>query len=893
MRAPLLTTKFHVPLPRAGMSPRPRLLALLNEGLRQGHRLTLVSAPAGYGKTTLIAEWIHAAQERDVAFPRVAWLSLDEGDHDPAQFFVYLIGALQTMDGHIGQAAESLLDVPQLPPVESLMTFVLNDLAALSTPLLLVLDDYHLIQDVRIHTAMQFLLDHQPPTVHVVLMTREDPPLSLGRLRVRGQMTEIRAAALRFTEEEAIHFFNQTMGLALSPEAVGVLDARTEGWIAGLQLAALSLQGRDDVDGFIHGFSGSHRYVIDYLMEEVLGRQPPKIRSFLHQTAVLERLTGPLCDALLDVPPDDRGAESPGQAILEWLERANLFVVPLDEQRCWYRYHQLFVEVLRSDLDPEMQTLLHRRASRWFEENGLPAEAIRHALAGEDLVTAQRLIVRSVEEVFQSLQFTLLLGWIDALPEAAVLECPKLAVYKAWVLFLTGKIEAAQDYFAVIEAAPAVRADPLSRGRLGALRAWIANFYEEPETRALAQEALGLLGNAEPFFRFAALNPLGLAQARAGDVPGAIQTFRQTYELGQRLDYPLITAAAVSNLCINLNAYGRRREAAAICQEALAHYADGRGEPLPCVRLFYLPLAMVHYEANLLAKAYDYIREARIFVRQMGLETTVAGDGEVLLAMIQAALGDDAAAFETLREACLLAERLHNLRYQSAFEALIALLRLRQGDLASAAAWAEGMVPSQLCDPSYELVTTIYLRVRIAQQRYEEARSLLAALENAVRRGGRFRRLITLHLLDAQMQQALGAEEQSVQALERAVRLAEPEGYLRAFLDEGVPVLTLLPQVRVIAPAFVTQLFEASPPATGTPMHPTSLPAVQPLIEPLSERELEILRLIAAGLSNREIAETLFITTGTTKWHLTNIYGKLGVASRTQALVKAQDLGII
>ena len=468
MTIPLLRTKFYIPPVRPELVSRPHLVERLNAGPRSGHKLTLISAPAGFGKTTLLSEWVAGCEQP------VAWLSLDEGDNDPARFWVYFVAALQTVQAGIGATSLTALQAPQPPPIESALTPLINEIAAIPDPFALVLDDYHLITAQAIHDALAFLLDHLPPQMHLIIATRADPPLPIARLRGRGQLTELRQTDLRFTPDEAAAFLNQVMGLGLSAEDVAALEARAEGWIAGLQMAAVSMQGQEDVAGFIRAFTGSDRYILDYLVEEVLQRQPESVQTFLLQTAILDRLTGPLCDAVWDKSPTCPTADG-GQAMLERLEQANLFIVPLDNERRWYRYHRLFADLLRSRLQqvhPDLAPTLHRRASKWYEENGLMAPAIEYALSAGDFERAANLIEQTAEATLMRSEVATFLNWVEALPDDVVRAWPRLGVFHGMASVLSGgPLHVAQSR---LQDAAADEAAGLLSGEGTAFRAWIA-----------------------------------------------------------------------------------------------------------------------------------------------------------------------------------------------------------------------------------------------------------------------------------------------------------------------------------------------------------------------------------------------------------------------------------
>jgi LuxR family maltose regulon positive regulatory protein len=556
MAMPLLTTKLYIPPLRPGLVPRPRLIERLDDGLRRGHKLTLVSAPAGFGKTTLIANWklttSALAPERSadasVDNCQLVWLSLDEGDNDPMRFFSYLVATLRQCDEAIGQATQSLLGAQQLPPVESLVTLLINDIAVTSMPVILVLDDYQFIHNAAIHLAVAFLLERQPPHMHTVIATRTDPPLPLPRLRARGEMTEIRADDLRFTAGEAAAFLNQTLGLALDAEKIAALEARTEGWIAGLQLAALSMKGAKDMAGFVSAFSGSNRHVIDYLAEEVLARQPEEVRDFLHQTSILDRFCAPLCNAVTGHNDSDE--------MLRQLEQANLFLIPLDDRREWYRYHRLFADFLRTDLAPERSAPLHLQAAHWFETYDLLPEAVNHVLAYTaatgDTDEAIRVITLAGSRALSEGALVTLLGWLDALPDGVVRASGWLASFRTWCLLMTGQSEMAMSYIQSAEATLEHSSSSVDRGRVLGLRCTVSNAQD---ILRMAPEALDLIGDADPLSRTGTLFTLGDAQDAVGDVAGAVETFRECYHLSQKHGHQIMAAVALAHLAISINYY--------------------------------------------------------------------------------------------------------------------------------------------------------------------------------------------------------------------------------------------------------------------------------------------------------------------------------------------------
>jgi LuxR family maltose regulon positive regulatory protein len=901
MSTPVLATKLYVPPPRPKVVFRPRLVARLDEGLY--HKLTLISAPAGFGKTTLVSEWV-ASGERPVA-----WLSLDEGDNDLGRFLVYLVAALQTVMADMGEGLLAMLRSPQPPSIETMLTALLNEIAATPNNFILVLDDYHVLDAQPIDQALTFLLEHLPPQMHLVIATREDPQLPLARLRVQGQLTELRAADLRFTPSEAAEFLNQVMGLNLSAEAIAALETRTEGWIAGLQMAALSMQGRSDTASFIRAFTGSHRFVLDYLVEEVLQRQHESVRSFLLQTSVLDRLSGSLCDAVT-------GRED-GRGVLETLERGNLFVIPLDDRRQWYRYHHLFADVLKTRLMeewPGQVSALHRRASEWYERNGLPSDAIRHALAAEDFERAADLIELAGPVVQESSQTATWHGWVRALPDEMVRARPVLSVWYAYALLGSGELEAAEARLTDAEQClelmneqsenPAAEIVVVDEAQFRSLPATIAvarAYYAQalgdvPGTVTYAQRVLDLLPEGEQLRRGQATALLGMTYWASGDLEAANRTFTNyTMNLRTAGNIP----DAISTVCVVAEirmALGRLREAASTLEQFLQFVMD-QGEPVPPDTAdLHRGLSELYLEQGKLDAAAQHLLSSKKLGEQAELPVW-RYRWCIAQARLNETQGDLDGALRWLEEAERLFIRtpLPDLHPLSAMKARI---RVTQGRLAEAIGWAREQDLSVDDDLSYlrEFEHITLVRILIARYRsnreeasIDEAMRLLERLLKAAEEGRRIRSVIEILVLQALAHQAQGNLSLALTPLEGALSLAEPEGYVRMFVDEGQPMAVLLQEAAQhgTVPNYANRLRAVFEKAEGR------TPVTQLLSEPLSDRELEVLRLLGTEMSGPEIARTLVVSLSTLRTHTQNIYSKLGVNNRRAAVRRAEELHLL
>ena len=878
---PILATKLYIPPLRPNVVIRPRLLEQLNEGLHR--KLILISAPAGFGKTTLVSEWL-AGSERPAA-----WLSLDEGENDPTRFLTYLVAALQTIAATIGEGVSGVLQSPQPPPTESILTALLNEITAIPDNFVLILDDYHVIDAKAIDHILTFLVEHLPPQMHLVIATREDPQLPLARLRAGGHLTEVRAVDLRFTPGEAAEFLNQAMGLTLSAEDVSALESRTEGWIAGLQLAALSLQGQKDTAGFIRTFTGSHHFVLDYLVEEVLGQQPESLQTFLLRTSILDRMTGPLCDAVLLDPSGS------GQETLEYLEHANLFLVPLDNERRWYRYHQLFADLLRqrlhqrstSSTEDEVEDVneLHIRASVWYEDHELEIEAFQHAAAANDVARAERLIEGEGMPLHFRGAGASVLNWLESLPRTALDTRPSLWVTYASTLLFGGQHTAVEQKLQAAEAAmPRTELDDKTRdlvGRIASMRATLAVIQHDGETIITqSRRALEYLRPDNLPVRTATTWTLGYAYQLQGDRAAASQAYTEVISIGKSFGDSIYTLAATINL-------GQLQEAdnqLYLAAESYRRSLQLAGDPpqrMACEA--HLGLARICYEWNDLEAALAHGQQSAQLARQITVDTLAAYG--VFVARLKLAQGDVSGAAAALDEAEAYVRRYSFVFRMPDVAAAQVLLLLHQGHLAAAAHLAQ----------THELPLS-QARVYLAQGDTSAALARLLPWRRQVEAKGWADERLKVMVLQAVALQAQGKQDQAVHLLCDALALAAPGGFIRLFVDEGPPMANLLSEAAALGmmPDYTGKLLAVVEAEAQKREITSSLPVpAQPLIEPLSPRELEVLHLMAAGLSNQEMCERLFLALSTVKGHNRTIFGKLQVQRRTEAVARARALGLL
>ena len=935
MSTPTLATKFYIPLPRPKVVLRPRLIERLNEGLRPnqgfGRKLTLISAPAGFGKTTLVSEWVAGCGRP------IAWLSLDDGDNDPTRFLIYLVSALQTLalsqveglalskveglalskvEGlapRVGAGVLSALQSPQPPLADALLTALINEITTVPESFVLVLDDYHLIEAKPVDDALAFLVEHLPPQMHLVIATREDPQLPLARLRVRGQLTELRAADLRFTPAEAAEFLNRAMGLNLSSEDIAALEARTEGWIAGLHLAALallgraqqdtlSMQGHPDAANFIQSFTGSHHFVLDYLVEEVLQQQPESIHTFLLHTSILDRMCGALCDAVLGDP------DAPGQATLEYLERANLFIVPLDNERRWYRYHHLFGELLQQRLLQRLRQSvasapgeerpgvaeLHIRASSWFEANSLGLEAFHHAAAANDVERAERLISGRGMPLHYRSTVNAILDWLGSLPKPVKDARPSLWVRSATLSLVAGQTTGVEEWLQFAEAgfeAAGLLAEPDGRtrdllGQIAAARATLALTRYQPETMiAQARRALAYLDPNDLPFRFTAFWTLAYAHLLLGDRAAALRAVTEAVAISQASGDSFSTMLAAGTLG-EVQEMENDLHAAAETYQGLLRLIGDHPQPNACEAQ--LGLARICYEWNDLDAADRHGQQSLELARQYDKAVDRFVVSEVFLARLKLAQGDLAGAAALLAQADQSAHQQNFVERLPEIAAAQVLVLLRQGNLAAAAHLAQ----------AHDLPIS-RARVLLAQGDASAALDVLEPLRQQMEAKGWQDERLKVMDLQAVALHAQGEKGKAVQVLCDALALAEGGGFVRLFVDEGAPMVELLSAAATLGvmPDYVGKLLAAFQHVTKDEGRTTALSSSvvssSSLVEPLSQRELEVLRLIAQGLSNQEIGDRLFLALNTVKGHNRVIFAKLQVQNRTEAVARARELDLL
>jgi LuxR family maltose regulon positive regulatory protein len=895
MQPTIVSTKLRFPQARPRLVARPRLAGRLHP--EAGRRLTLLSAPAGFGKSTLLGGW---AEDRAVEGHSVAWLSLDEADNDPARFLAYLVAALRTGTGEegFGEAIFAALRSPGAPRIEALVGELVNEVAVLPDGLDLVLDDYHAIDAGDVHGIVSFLLERLPESAHLLVSGRVDPPLPLARLRARGQMVRLGAAELAFTEQEAAAFLKEVMGLDLSAEDVAILEGRTEGWIAGLQLAALSVRDSGEASSLVTAFSGTNRDVLDFLAEEVLGHQPQDVRGFLLATSILDGLSAPLCDALT--------GRSDGQSMLERLDRANLFVVPIDGERRRYRYHHLFQDFLRGRLgreDPELVAGLHLRASGWYEENGRISEAIDHALSVPDHDLAARLIEGEVERVVERGEGATALRWLEALPTEAKRRRPRLFAEHVATLVITGRPDDAEPLLKEAERAAEVGGGEDGRflsGFVLAVRSWRARLRgDAPEAVGLARRALSLLPVGEVRVRNYAAIRLGDALRAAGELEAAGAAYEEAAEMGRARGHIYGRLAGMVMHARVRSEQGSLREAYEAFRQTMRLLEEEGLELSPAAGVVHVGMADLCYERDDLDGTERELEWGVELAERTGDVGTVVW-AYVALSRAMLARGDGDGALDVARRAERVAGDSGADLQMAIAASWMARLRLRRGEIAEAAGSEQERAAraGRAAAPVRSEDQLTSARVLHARGRHREALRLLEELREAAEASGRTRDLVEILTLQSLARWASDRKELAVNALAEALALAAPEDYVRTFVDEDKPMAELL--------SAVLEAQQRGRPDPPIPAHylrkllaaverddaGVSLPAER-LPEPLSGRELEVLQLVAAGKSNRRVATELFVSVGTVKTHLNNVYRKLDARSRTQAVARGRELDLI
>ena len=904
MSTPILATKLYIPIPRPKIVLRPRLIDQLNMGLHR--KLTIISAPAGFGKTTLVSEWI-ASCERPVA-----WLSLDEGDNDLARFLTYLITALQTILPKIGIETLRLLQSAQPPPSESVLHTLLNEVVAIPNNVILVLDDFHVTENKEVDTAMTFLLEHLPPQLHLVITTREDPNLPLARFRARDQLTELRATDLQFTNSEAAEFLNQVMGLSLSAEDIAALEARTEGWIAGLQFAALSMREHKDTTNFIKSFTRSHNFVLDYLVEEVLHQQPKNIQDFLLCTSILDRMSGPLCDAIL------LDSSASGQDTLERLDHTNLFISPLDHERHWYRYHQLFGDILRQWLGKSRTSKeiagYHLRASEWYENNSDSAQAFHHAIAAGEYSRAAMLAEKHWREMSESFQYALWLSWAKQLPEELIRSRPVLCTQIAWGYMDISEVDASEsrlrDAERCLENPPndmvvVVEEQFLAlRAKIAIVRTYNAQSVSDfPGAVKYAELALKLAPEEDHFMRAQTKAILGGTYWANGDLEAACKSMSDWIDNAQKAGNFAFAIASASGKADILTEQGHLRVALKTYQQSLQLASEHEAESQRIIAHHHLGLALLYHEMR------DDESATQHFQKSMELgQYSVLRDWSYRKYLAQAQLkeseGDLGSALDLLDDAQRFYARslIPNTRPTDALKVNI---YLKQGRLSNAQEWVRehGFLVDDDLIYLREFEHITFARVLVAEYQsnrkeriIQDALSLLKRLLKAAEDQKRMGSMLEILIVTALAYHALGSTSQAFVSLERALTLAQPGGYFRIFVNEREPMRSLLLDFRGSLEkqprgtehelrGYVDNLLSAFVQTNDIPQSNSN--------ELLSQRELEVLRLIAQGLSNDEISQRLFLALDTVKGHNRRIYGKLQVQRRTEAIIRARELGLL
>ncbi len=859
----ILLTKLFIPSSTRSIR-RHDLLESLDSILVENKPLTLISAPAGYGKTTLVSQWLTG---RDL---KTSWLSLDDNENDPVLFLNYLLTALQKIDSRLGKTVQTLLRGLKLPPVDDIMVILLNDLTMLQDDIILVLDDYHVIENKIIHQIVDFLINNKPDFMHIILITRQDPPFNLSRLRING-ILELRAEDLKFSLNEIEKFMNHS-NLKLGTSELALLGKKTEGWAAGLKLAALSLKKQDfaGVKKFIDDLSGSNQFIIEYLIEEVIKDQEQSMKDFLISTSVLKRFNVELCNAVTD---SNKSAEK-----IDILLKGNLFIMQLDSKGDWYRYHQLFADFLNLKIKKNKIHQIHDRASTWLEDHGYYVEALEHAVFTKNIIKIERLFMKVVPHYIKTGEIESLFNWYQKIPSLLMEKSGMISTLKAWLLFFTGRTDEAISYLKNLKVRfEGSDINPSVLARLTSLEGLIEAKQNPVLGLEKTKKSLELLDSEDILLKALTLQSIAQIKSGMGEILAAVKSFRQAYTLIQPHDYGLININSIINLVRNLNLLGKRNEAEVLCQNNINRFKD----TLYPYQIIYVVYGIIKYESNELDEAMDFLVKGIDICEKLGLYH-VSGTAIATLARCFRAQDEFDKAIKTINDYKVHVQSKNMNSSLSYFDTLLASFSLEQGYIKTVEGWADNINVDQLLLISREAFYVPYIRLLIRKCNYEEAGNILEQLETIANSGGCYGPLITIYILQSINLYKSGLKTEAVKFLEKAVEIAAPEGYYRRFLDEESLILELLFSIKETAPKFIDKLFIFS-----------DFKIQQELIDPLTDRELEILKLIAGGYTNKDIAEELYISVGTSKWHIYNIYSKLAVNKRTQAVDKGRKLGLL
>ena len=884
----ILSTKLSAPGERRNLVHRSRLLNKLELGSSQYNKLALITAPAGYGKSTLVANWIKTSDRI------YTWLTLDNRDNDPQTFFHYLFTAIQGIKKNIGQDSKNIAEMDQISDPDTMATLLLNEVNTINLPCAIILDDYHLIKSNFVHQVIEFMIDNSPFFMLTIILTRHTPPFPLAGWRSKNYLTEIKSSDLEFSVTETEAFFLDTMDLKLSATQISSLRARTEGWVTGLQLAALSIRGQKEInlDEYIGSFAGSTKYLTDFFFEEVFNAQKDDIKSFLCKTSILSRLCASLCNEITE--------RTDSQTLLSQLNDASLFLAPIDDICLWYRYHHLFAEFLYSELNPGEKYSLHQKAAKWMENHGYIREAIDHALAGKDAETAIKLISGELNSCVLNGELYTLISWLDSLSDAIVCNDAQFCAYKACAHFMIAEIDKANYYVNAYKSIS--ESDHLNNGRIKGVQSWLADFRDSEDSMSLAVEALKLIDDKDPSMRLLTLIALSHAQRNKGLINESTNTLEIALDICVKFNYAIPYCSVSMDLAYNYYIKGNLKRAIAFCIKILNGKNNLNIDDLPALGIIYIPLGYFYLESNALNLAEECtvkgIEAANIYPSKI----LIISNAKITLAKIRFIQGKVEAAIEILHQS--IAEiRASDLQIDELrLSAVLADMMLKTNNILLAKEWFENNELSLYGDINSvkEIPYMVVARLLISQKRWEDAHILLDKMELYSRKGHRNGRLIVILILKALLFSSQNLMKDTKMVLSEAVNLASIENYRRSFLDEGEKLINLLPLVEECAPDFIHNLIDDYKKEIPISHYIKSRILVTDqglnnaiLYERLSEREVEVLNLIARGLSNVDIAECLFISIGTVKWHINQIFSKLNVKNRTQATLRAHELKII